>query len=124
MPDFKVMGTLPDKASQQLTDMIVNKNLDNNDAIVSSIVTILGSQIKNVKADNLQAPVETKYQISTNYDTENPVGVFYLISKGSLILEVAMIGIPPPGLGLFSGNAPFGFQSTVTPNPTPLQTAL
>ena len=25
---------------------------------------------------------------------------------------------------LFSGNAPFGFQSTVTPNPTPLQTAL
>ena len=88
MPDFKVMGTLPDKASQQLTDMIVNKNLDNNDAIVSSIVTILGSQIKNVKADNLQAPVETKYQISTNYDTENPVGVFYLISKGSLILEV------------------------------------
>lgn len=88
MPDFKVMGTLPEKASQQLTDMIVNKNLDNNDAIVSSIVTILGSQIKNVKADNLQAPVETKYQISTNYDTENPVGVFYLISKGSLILEV------------------------------------
>jgi len=86
MPDFKVMGTLPEKASQQLTDMIVNKNLDNNDAIVSSIVTILGSQIKNVKADNLQAPVETKYQISTNYDTENPVGVFYLISKGSLIL--------------------------------------
>ena len=26
--------------------------------------------------------------------------------------------------GLFSGNAPFGNQSTVTPNPTPLQTAL
>ena len=25
---------------------------------------------------------------------------------------------------LFSGNAPFGNQSTVTPNPTPLQTAL
>ena len=25
---------------------------------------------------------------------------------------------------LFSGNAPFGFQSTVSPNPTPLQTAL
>jgi hypothetical protein len=25
---------------------------------------------------------------------------------------------------LFSGNAPFGMQSTVTPNPTPLQTAL
>ena len=25
---------------------------------------------------------------------------------------------------LFSGNAPFGQQSTVTPNPTPLQTAL
>jgi hypothetical protein len=25
---------------------------------------------------------------------------------------------------LFSGNAPFGNQSTITPNPTPLQTAL
>ena len=25
---------------------------------------------------------------------------------------------------LFSGNAPFGMQSTITPNPTPLQTAL
>jgi hypothetical protein len=25
---------------------------------------------------------------------------------------------------LFSGNAPFGQQSTITPNPTPLQTAL
>ena len=25
---------------------------------------------------------------------------------------------------LFSGNAPFGNQSSVTPNPTPLQTAL
>jgi mannose-6-phosphate isomerase-like protein (cupin superfamily) len=88
MPDFKVMGTLNDVSSKQLTKMVINKDTSDNDKIVSAIVTLLGSQIKNVKADRLDAPVESKYQISTNYNTDNPVGVFYIISEGTLTLEV------------------------------------
>lgn len=88
MPDYKVMGTLTADASKQLTNMVVNQDTSDNDKIVSTIVTLLGSQIKNVKADKLEAPVESKYQISTNYNTENPVGIFYVISEGKLTLEV------------------------------------
>jgi mannose-6-phosphate isomerase-like protein (cupin superfamily) len=88
MPDYKVMGTLTADASKQLTNMVVNQDTSDNDKIVSTIVTLLGSQIKNVKADKLEAPVESKYQISTNYNTENPVGIFYVISEGRLTLEV------------------------------------
>lgn len=88
MPDFKVMGTLNDVSSKQLTKMVINKDASDNDKIVSAIVTLLGSQIKNVKADRLEAPVESKYQISTNYNTDDPVGVFYVISEGTLTLEV------------------------------------
>lgn len=88
MPDYKIMGTLTADASKQLTNMVVNQDTSDNDKIVSTIVTLLGSQIKNVKADKLEAPVESKYQISTNYNTENPVGIFYVISEGRLTLEV------------------------------------
>lgn len=88
MPDFKVMGTLPEEVSKKITNMVVNKQLDHNDDIVGTIVRLLGSQIKNVKADLLVAPIEGKFQISTNYSVEDPVGVFYVISEGSLTLQV------------------------------------
>ena len=58
------------------------------------------------------------------------------IDQGAKVMENMMkhleAGGPYERLGtygsgvasLFSGNAPFGNQSTITPNPTPLQTAL
>lgn len=88
MPDFKVLGTLPDDVSKKITNMVVNKRLEHNDDIVGTIVRLLDSQIKNVKADLLSAPIEGKFQISTNYSVEDPVGVFYIISEGSLTLQV------------------------------------
>lgn len=88
MPDYKIMGTLPNDMSQRLTKMVTTGDTSDSGELISSIIKILNSPIKNVKADNLLTPVESKHQISVNYDTDNPIGIFYLITSGSLTLEI------------------------------------
>ena len=88
MPDFKIMGTISDTTSRKLTQMVITQDTTHGGDIISEVSNILKSQIVNVKADLYVEPIEGKFQISTNYDTENVAGIFYLISSGSMSIEI------------------------------------
>ena len=88
MPDYKIMGTISETTSRQLTQMVSTQDTTNGSEIINSIATILKTPISNIKADLYVEPIEGKFQISTNYDTENVIGVFYVISSGSMNIEL------------------------------------
>lgn len=88
MPDYKIMGTISETTSRQLTQMVSTQDTTNGSEIINSIATILKTPISNIKADLYIEPIEGKFQISTNYDTENVIGVFYVISSGSMNIEL------------------------------------
>ena len=88
MPDYKIMGTISETTSRQLTQMVSTQDTTNGSEIINSIATILKTPISNIKADLYIEPIEGKFQISTNYDTENVIGVFYVISSGSMNIEI------------------------------------
>lgn len=87
MPDFKVMGTISDKCAKNLTVMVTTKDTTLGRDIIDEVSSILKSPISNVKADLYTDPIEGRFQISTNYDTENVTGIFYMISSGSMTIE-------------------------------------
>ena len=87
MPDFKVMGTISDKCAKNLTNMVVTKDTSLGTDIINEVSSILKSPISNIKADLYTDPIEGRFQISTNYDTENVTGIFYMISSGSMTIE-------------------------------------
>jgi hypothetical protein len=88
MPDTKVMGTLPDKVSKELTKMILSQDTSSAGSIIQTVSNILQSPIRNVKADLYPAPIEGRAQISQNYDLENVPAVFYLITEGEMAISV------------------------------------
>lgn len=88
MPDYKIMGTISETTSRQLTQMVSTQDTTNGSEIINSIAAILKTPISNIKADLYVEPIEGKFQISTNYNTENVIGVFYVISSGSMNIEI------------------------------------
>lgn len=88
MPDTKVMGTLPDKVSKELTKMILSQDTSSAGSIIQTVSNILQSPIRNVKADLYPEPIEGRAQISQNYDLENVPAVFYLITEGEMAISV------------------------------------
>lgn len=87
MPDFKVMGTISDKCARNLTNMVTTKDTSLGKDIIDEVSTILKTPISNVKADLYTDPIDGRFQISTNYDTENVAAIFYMISSGSMTIE-------------------------------------
>lgn len=87
MPDFKVMGTISDKCAKNLTTMVTTKDTSLGKDIIDEVATILNTPISNVKADLYTDPIDGRFQISTNYDTENVAAIFYMISSGSMTIE-------------------------------------
>lgn len=87
MPDFQVMGTVSDKCAKNLTTMVTTKDTSLGKDIIDEVATILKTPISNVKADLYTDPIDGRFQISTNYDTENVVAIFYMISSGSMTIE-------------------------------------
>jgi hypothetical protein len=87
MPDFKVMGTVSDKCAKNLTSMVTTKDTSLGKDIIDEVATILNTPISNVKADLYTDPIDGRFQISTNYDTENVAAIFYMISSGSMTIE-------------------------------------
>lgn len=88
MSDFKIMGTISDVTSKQLTQMVTTQDTSNGAEIINAIATILKSPVGSIKADLYVEPIEGKFQISTNYETENVLGAFYVISSGSMNIEI------------------------------------
>lgn len=88
MPDFKIMGTVSDKCAKNLTNMVTTKDTSLGKDIIDEVATILKTPISNVKADLYTDPIDGRFQISTNYDTENVAGIFYMISSGSMSIEI------------------------------------
>jgi mannose-6-phosphate isomerase-like protein (cupin superfamily) len=87
MPDFKVMGTITDKCARNLTSMVTTKDTSLGKDIIDEVSNILKTPITNVKADLYTDPIDGRFQISTNYDTENVAAIFYMISSGSMTIE-------------------------------------
>jgi mannose-6-phosphate isomerase-like protein (cupin superfamily) len=87
MPDFKVMGTISDKCAKNLTTMVTTKDTSLGKDIIDEVATILKTPISNVKADLYTDSIDGRFQISTNYDTENVAAIFYMISSGSMTIE-------------------------------------
>jgi len=88
MPDTKVMGTLPNTSSKELTKMILSQDTSSAGSIIQAVSNILQSPIRNVKADLYPEPIEGRAQISQNYDLENVPAVFYLITEGEMTISV------------------------------------
>lgn len=88
MPDMKVMGTLPDTASKELTKMVLSQDTSTAGSVIAAVSNILQSPIRNVKADLYPEPIEGRAQISQNYDLENVPAVFYLITEGEMTISV------------------------------------
>ena len=88
MPDIKVMGTLTDAVSKQLTQMILSQDTTAAPDVINAVSNILQSPIRNVKADLYPDPIEGRAQISQNYDLENVPAVFYVITEGEMTISV------------------------------------
>lgn len=88
MPDTKVMGTLPDAVSKELTKMVLSQDTSSAGTVIQAVSNILQSPIRNVKADLYPEPIEGRAQISQNYDLENVPAVFYLITEGEMTISV------------------------------------
>lgn len=88
MPDIKVMGTLTDTVSKQLTQMILSQDTTAAPDVINVVSNILQSPIRNVKADLYPEPIEGRAQISQNYDLENVPAVFYIITEGEMTISV------------------------------------
>ena len=88
MPDIKVMGTLTDAVSKQLTQMILSQDTTAAPDVINAVSNILQSPIRNVKADLYPDPIEGRAQISQNYDLENVPAIFYVITEGNMTISV------------------------------------
>lgn len=90
MPDdFKVMGTISNAISKKITNMAITGDKTDTTEILEHLVhQHLKTPLGKVKVDKYQEPFEGKFNVITNYDTENLMGGFVLVTKGSMCLEI------------------------------------
>lgn len=86
MPEFKVLGTISQDIANKINDMVTTGNKDNVKEIITSISSMLGTDITNVSADIWQEPFQSEF-VNTN-EYVNPTGIFFLCTKGSARLDV------------------------------------
>ena len=90
MPDdFKIMGTVSNDISKKINNMAITGDQTDTQQILEHLVhQHIKTPLGKVKVDKYEEPFEGKFNVNTNYSTENLMGGFFIVTKGSMWLEV------------------------------------
>lgn len=90
MPEeFKVMGTISTNIAKKINNMAITGDKSDSKEILEHLVhQHLKTPLGKINVDQYTDPFEGKFNISQNYDTEKPLGGFFLCTKGLLMLEI------------------------------------
>lgn len=90
MPDdFKIMGTISSDISKKINDMAITGDKTHTQAILEHLVhQHIKTPLGKIKVDHYQEPFDGKFNVVTTYDTENLLGGFVIVTKGSMWLAI------------------------------------
>jgi len=86
VPDFKIVGKTTPDIVKKINQLVVEKKANDVISIIDYINNILSTTITNVSVDTWSDGFTTEWKRNADYST--PICGVFLVSKGSVVIEV------------------------------------